>query len=94
MGRIVWSHPAKDDLKEIVSYIHAESPAYAKSFALRLHERIIQLENFPNSGRLVPEDWTKTYKELIFANYRIIYRHDAGVVTIITIIHGARILRL
>ena len=56
MGRIVWSHPAKDDLKEIVSYIHAESPAYAKSFALRLHERIIQLENFPNSGRLVPNE--------------------------------------
>lgn len=94
MGRIVWSRPATDDLKEIVSHIHAESPAYAKSFALRLHERIIQLEGFPDSGRPVPEDWTQTYKELIFGNYRIIYRHDAGTVTMITIIHGARILRL
>ena len=93
MAQIVWSYPARDDLKEIVSYIHAESPAYAKSFALRLHERITQLEKFPNSGRLVPEDWTQTYKELVFGNYRIIYRHDAGTVTIVTIIHGARILR-
>ena len=93
MAQIVWSYPARDDLKEIVSYIRVESPAYAKSFALRLHQRITQLEKFPNSGRLVPEDWNQTYKELIFGNYRVIYRHDAGTVTIVTIIHGARILR-
>lgn len=94
MARVVWSRPARDDLKEIVSYIRAESPAYAKSFALRIHERITQLENFPDSGRRVPEDWTQAYKELVFGNYRIIYRHDADTVTIVTIIHGARILRL
>ncbi|MBI4198904.1 MAG: type II toxin-antitoxin system RelE/ParE family toxin [Chloroflexi bacterium] len=93
MARIVWSRVARDDLKAIVSYIRTDSPAYAKSFALRLRSRVIQLEGFPDSGRLVPEDPTHTYRELIFGNYRIVYRHDGGTVTVLTIIHGARILQ-
>lgn len=94
MARIVWSRVARDDLKAIVSYIRGDSPAYAKSFALRLRHRVTQLETFPDSGRQVPEDSTHTYRELIFGDYRIVYRHDESAVIIVTIIHGARILPL
>lgn len=94
MARIVWSRVAREDLKAIVSYIRTDSPAYAKSFALRIRHRVTQLEAFPDSGRLVPEDPANTYRELIFGNYRVVYRHDAGILTIVTIIHGARILQL
>ena len=94
MARIVWSLVARDDLKRIVSYIRADAPAYARSFALRLKERVTHLETFPESGRSVPEDPTRTYRELIFGNYRVIYRHSESTVTIVTVIHGARILRL
>jgi len=48
----------------------------------------------PEFGRLVPEDLSQTYRELIFGNYRIVYRYSANTVTIVTVIHGARILRL
>lgn len=51
MARIVWCRIARDDLKAIGSYIRADSPAYAKSFAFRLRQRIAQLEAFPESGR-------------------------------------------
>jgi addiction module RelE/StbE family toxin len=94
MARVVWSHVARDDLKRITSYIRADAPAYARSFALRLNERVTQLEAFPESGRSVPEDSTQTYRELVFGNYRVIYRHSENTVTIVTVIHGARILRL
>lgn len=94
MARIVWSRVARDDLKAIISHIGADSPAYAKSFGLRLRERLAQLEAFPQSGRLVPEDSTQTYRELIFGNYRVIYRHDQGTVTVVTIIHGSRLVRI
>ena len=94
MARVVWSRIARDDLRRIVSYIRADAPAYARTFALRLNQRVTQLETFPESGRWVPEDPTETYRELIFGNYRIIYRHAAGTVTIVTVIHGARILGL
>ena len=77
---------ARDDLKAIVLSIRADAPAYAKSFALRLHQRVTQLETSPDSGRLVPEDPTGTHRELIFGNYRIIYRHAGMTVTIVTVI--------
>jgi addiction module RelE/StbE family toxin len=93
MARIIWSRVARDDLKAIVSYIRADSPAYAGSFALRLRQRLNQLETFPESGRLVPEDPTGTYRELIFGDYRVIYHHEEARVTIVAIIHGSRILR-
>jgi plasmid stabilization system protein ParE len=35
-----------------------------------------------------------THRELIFGDYRVIYHHSEGAVTIVTVIHGARILRL
>jgi toxin ParE1/3/4 len=94
MARVVWSRVARDDLKAIVSYIRADAPAYAKSFALRLSQRVTQLEAFPESGRLVPEDPTGTYRELIFGNYRVIYRYAEMTVTIVTVIDGARILQI
>jgi toxin ParE1/3/4 len=94
MARVVWSRAARDDLKGIISYIRTDAPAYAKSFALQLNQRVTQLETFPESGRFVPEAPTQTYRELIFGDYRVVYRHSEGTVTIVTVIHGARILRL
>ena len=94
MARVVWSRVARDDLQGIIAYIRSDAPAYARSFALRLSQRVTQLEMFPESGRFVPEDPTKTYRELIFGDYRVIYRHSERTVTIVTVVHGARILRL
>jgi len=94
MARVVWSRIARDDLQGIIAYIRTDAPAYARSFALRLNQRVSQLETFPESGRFVPEDPTKTYRELIFGDYRVIYRHSESTVTIITVVHGARIVRL
>lgn len=90
MAEIVWTGPAREDLKEIVSYIQRDSLVYASAFAFHLEEHVKQLEIFPESGRYVPEDATKTYRELLFGDYRIVYRHEKDVVTIITVIHGAR----
>ena len=94
MARVVWSRVARDDLKGIISYIRADAPAYARAFALRLNQRLTQLEMFPESGRLVPEDPTETYRELIFGDSRVVYRHSVDRVTFVTVSHGARILRL
>ena len=94
MARIVWSPDARDDLKAIVSYIKADSPGYAKTFAWHIQQRLEQLRSFPESGRTVPEDETGFYRELLVGNYRVVYRVDQDTVTIVTIIHGARLLRL
>ena len=90
MARLVWSSVARDDLKALVSFINADSPGYAQTFGLHIQQRVEQLYHFPTSGRNVPEDKTGTYRELIMGNYRV----DEDIVTIVTLIHGARLLRL
>jgi plasmid stabilization system protein ParE len=57
-------------------------------------QRVEQLHHFPESGRKVPEDKRGMYRELIVGNYRVVYRMNEDTVTIVTLIHGARMLRL
>ena len=90
MARLVWSSVARDDLKALVSFINADSPGYAQTFGLHIQQRVEQLYHFPTSGRNVPEDKTGTYRELIMGNYRV----DEDIVTFVTLIHVARLLRL
>ena len=94
MARIVWSSVARDDLKALVSFIKADSPGYARTFGLHIQQRVEQLRHFPESGRKLPEDKTGIYRELIVGNYRVVYRVDGETVTVVTLIHGARLLRL
>ena len=69
-------------------------PGYAQTLGLHIQQRVGQLHLFPESGRTVPEDKRGTYRELIVGNYRVVYRVDEDTVTIVTLIHGARMLRL
>lgn len=94
MARVVWSSVARDDLKALVTFIKADSPGYARTFGLHIQQRVEQLCHFPESGRKVPEDKAGTYRELIIGSYRAVYRVDHDTVTIVTLIHGARLLRL
>ena len=71
MVKIVWSESAKEDLREIKSYIAKDSPEYAKIFVEKLLEKTRLLESFPKIGRMVPESDDPNDRELIFKNYRI-----------------------
>jgi len=43
-------------------------------------------------GRMVPEKNDPIIREIIFGNFRIVYRVKAKVVELLTIHHGARLL--
>ena len=77
-----------------MSFIKADSPGYAQTFGWHIQQRVEQLRHFPESGRKVPEDKSGGYRELLVGNYRVVYRVDENTVTIVTLIHGARLLRL
>jgi len=91
--KIVWSQLAIDDLKSIHEYIASESKVYANSMIGKILYRVRQLENFPQSGRIVPEFGQKIIKELIEGNYRIIYKIHPHHIGIVRIHHSARLLR-
>ena len=77
-----------------MSFIKTDSLGYAQTFGLHIQQRVEQLHHFPESGRKIPEDKRGTYRELIVGNYRVVYRVNEDTVIIVTLIHGARMLRL
>ena len=91
-GKIIWSLQAREDLRDIVSFIAADNPAAAQTFGLRLMSKVDALANFPQLGRVVPEENDEAIRELILRPYRIIYQvqADQHMVAIVRIWHGAR----
>ena len=75
MGRkVILSPRAIEDLGEIVRYIARDSPDRALAFGNQLLDRVQQIADFPESGRAVPEYDNPVAREIIFRNYRIVYR--------------------
>ncbi len=85
-----WTEPALLDLECIRDYIKRDSEYYATRFVERIIEAIEGLEQFPEMGRCVPEAESENIRELLFHNYRIIYRVETDTILILTVIHGAR----
>jgi plasmid stabilization system protein ParE len=61
-------------------------------FVLDVFAAIERLENFPQSGRVVPEKNDPQIREILLGNYRIIYRLRKDVAELLTLHHGARLL--
>jgi plasmid stabilization system protein ParE len=88
--KIEWAEPALIDLESIRDYIRKGSEYYATRFVERVVEAVESLEKLPEKGRRVPESKEKNIRELIFYNYRIIYRIEPNRVLVLGVIHGAR----
>jgi toxin ParE1/3/4 len=88
--KILWTDPAIEDLRSLHSYIAKDSEIYASSFVERIILATEKLTSFPRLGRVVPEAETETIRELLYHNYRIIYRINGDLIEIITIVHGGR----
>lgn len=87
---IKWTKPAADDLDSIYKYIARDSEFYAACFIEKILKTVEILEFNPEIGRKVPEADNKTIKELLFQNYRIIYRLVKNEIQIIAVIRGSR----
>jgi addiction module RelE/StbE family toxin len=90
--RIIWSPLAVERAAEIAEYISRDNPTAAEKWIDTVFSKVEQLKSFPESGRIVPEINSKDFRELIYGNYRIIYRVEKIQVSILTIRHGKQIL--
>jgi len=94
MVKIVWTQLAIDDLKSIHDYISKESKVYANRMIEKIIARVQQIENFPESGKTVPEFGQKSIRELVEGNYRIVYKISSDYIGIARIHHSARLLKV
>ncbi len=88
--KIEWTEPAISDLESIREYIAKDSEYYASRFIGKILEAVEQVGHFPEMGRRVPEAEEENVRELLFQNYRIMYRAQPQRILILTVIHAAR----
>ena len=88
--RIEWSEPAVLDLEGIKEFIERDSEYYAIDFTSRIIEMVEKLSDFPNRGRKVPEVEDEKIREIVFHNYRLIYKLSDESILVLAIIHAAR----
>lgn len=93
MTAIRWSPQAADDLEAIRNFIARDSAHYAKLVVQRIVAAIEMLATSPEMGRVVPELRNPEVREIIVGAYRVVYRHQRGIVEISTIFHGSRLFR-
>ena len=90
--KIIWSPLAVNRASEIADYIAQDKPAAARRWVNEVFTKVEQLKSSPQIGRVVPEISDNKFRELIYGNYRIIYRMEIKQISILTIRHGKQIL--
>jgi len=90
--RLEWTEPALDDLEALRDHIAQDSPVNAARFIEQLFDAADKLPGQPRIGRKVPEadDTPEEIRELIFRDYRILYRPLSDRVQVIAVVHGAK----
>ena len=88
----MWSPLAIDRASEIAKYIAQDKPSAAEKWINTVFSKVEQLKSSPEIGRVVPEIGNDQFRELIYGNYRIIYRIEKKQISILTIRHGKQIL--
>lgn len=83
-----WTEQAAEQLGSIAEYISLASPIYAEQVIDRIVLRLRQAQEFPESGRRVPEAGDLDVRELVERPYRLIYRVRPTVIEVLAIVHG------
>jgi plasmid stabilization system protein ParE len=85
---VKWSEGALRDVEALAEYIARDSEAYARTVVQRIFGVGYRLQQFPFSGRVVPEFRAPTIREFLVYSYRVIYHASASTATVIAVIHG------
>lgn len=82
--KVVWSPLSIEKLETIAKFIALDKPTAAESWVNDIFDRAELLGSQPESGRQVPELLGTCYREVIFGNYRIIYKveNDIKILTL------------
>lgn len=72
--KIVWSPLAVEQARDIASFIALDKPSAAEDWIHEIFDCVERLQEFPESGRVVPEIKRKDIREVVQGSYRVIYK--------------------
>lgn len=87
---VIWTKPARADLKHIHDFIAEDSKHYAKKVAQEIREKTNILNKLPEIGKMVPEVDKPEVQELHIYSYRIMYEVKNSTCYVLAIIHKRR----
>ncbi|MGE3308094.1 MAG: type II toxin-antitoxin system RelE/ParE family toxin [Rhizobiaceae bacterium] len=85
---MIWTTSAKEELRELVSYIGRHDPLAARRMRDRIRATTDYLKSQPFMGR--PGSLPDTREAIPHPSYRIVYGVSDGVITIHAIVHTSR----
>lgn len=89
--RVKWSPLAIKRASEAAAFIARDAPEAAERWAKGLFDAVKRLENFPQSGRMIPEIGRPEFREIQYGRYRVLYRFQRSTVSILTVRHARRL---
>lgn len=84
---MIWSEPAKADLRSIHDFIAKDSPFYAKKVVQDIREKTDVLNDLPKMGKKVAEVNDEAIRELSLYSYRIIYEVKPQKSEVLAVVH-------
>ena len=90
---VIWSNPARADLRSIHDFIAHDSKHYAKKVTQDIAAKTDILNELPRMGKVVPELGNDTIRELSLYSYRILYEIREPDVVVLAVIHKRRDLQ-
>ncbi len=91
---MIWTQPAKADLRSIHDFVANDSPHYAKKVVQDIREKTDILEQLPKRGKKIPELNNDHVRELSLYSYRIIYKIKEQGIFVLAVVHKRRDLKI
>ncbi len=88
--RVDWTREAQRNLAEVLEFIAQDSHDGARQVLEQAVAAAKSLSTLSHRGRVVPEVNDRRIREIFVHRYRLIYRVESDVVSILAIIYGAR----
>ena len=89
--KVRFTPSARTQFLSALAYIRRDKPSAAINFRNLAESVLRRLEDFPESGRVIPEFPALSFREVIVAPYRFFYKIQGEIVWIVGVWHGAQI---
>jgi len=91
--KVLFTPAARKDFLAALAYIREDNPPAASRFREIAEKVLSRLEQFPESGRIIPEFPELPYREVIIPPYRFFYRVEVKNIWIVAVWHGAQLAK-
>ena len=92
--KVLFTPSARAQFLSAIPHILRDKPSAATSFREHAETVLRRLEEFPESGRFIPEFPELPYREVIISPYRFFYKIKGDFVWIVAVWHGAQLSKM